>query len=274
MVLTLTVRDSLSSFHHLVGGSKMSYTVNKLAKLSGVSVRTLHFYDEIGLLKPAYYGENNYRYYEKEQLLLLQQILFYRELGFPLGEIQKILSSDNFDKIEALKSHKATLLKDLMRTQSLIKTIDDTIAHLRGNTKMKDEEFYYGFDSEKQKEHEKYLVEKGIVTQDFLDECNEKVKDWSIEEKNAFINDMESIMNALVIALEENLRPESTEVQTLISRHYIWLERTWTPTKESYLGLAQLYQKPEFREFYDRRHPKLLIFMIEAMKIFAERELS
>jgi DNA-binding transcriptional MerR regulator len=68
----------------------MAYTVNKLAKLSGVSVRTLHFYDEIGLLEPAYYGDNNYRYYEEEQLLMLQQILFFRELGFPLIDIQRI----------------------------------------------------------------------------------------------------------------------------------------------------------------------------------------
>lgn len=78
----------------------MSYTVNKIAKLSGVSIRTLHYYDEIGLLKPAYYGENNYRYYEEKQLLLLQQILFYRELDFQLVDIQKVLSSDGFDKIE------------------------------------------------------------------------------------------------------------------------------------------------------------------------------
>jgi DNA-binding transcriptional MerR regulator len=68
----------------------MAYTVNKLAKLSGVSVRTLHFYDEVGLLKPAYYGDNHYRYYEEEQLLILQQILFYRELGLSLNEIQAL----------------------------------------------------------------------------------------------------------------------------------------------------------------------------------------
>lgn len=65
----------------------MAYTVNKLAKCSGVSARTLRFYDEIGLLKPAYVGDNDYRYYEEEQLLMLQQILFYRELGFPLNDI-------------------------------------------------------------------------------------------------------------------------------------------------------------------------------------------
>jgi len=252
----------------------MAYTVNKLAKLSGVSARTLHFYDEIGLLKPAYYGENNYRYYEEEQLLMLQQILFYRELGMPLSEIQRIISSDDFNKIEALQSHKKILEQGLDRSQQMIKTINKTISHLRGKEKMKDEEFYYGFDSEKQKEHEKYLVEKGILAQDFLDECNEKVKNWSDKEKNAFIQDIKKIMDALIVAINNKSSPSADEVQSLMRRHYTWLERTWTPTKEKYIGLAQLYQTPEFRVFYDSRHPELLDFMLKAMKIFAERELS
>src|SRR6476646_3176660 len=110
----------------------MRYTVNKLAKLSGVSPRTLRFYDEIDLLKPAFYGDNNYRYYEEEQLLMLQQILFYRELGFSLNVIQKIISSDDFNKIDALISHKQVLAGSLDRTKKLIKTIDQTILHLRG----------------------------------------------------------------------------------------------------------------------------------------------
>jgi DNA-binding transcriptional MerR regulator len=252
----------------------MAYTVNKLARLSGASVRTLHFYDEIGLLKPAYYGENNYRYYEEEQLLLLQQILFYREFGFQLNDIQRILSSDNFNKIEALKSHKNILRKNLDQTKNLIKTIDKTIAHLRGKAKMKDEELYYGFDSQKQKEHEKYLVDKGILTQEFLNECNKKTKHWNVEEKNAFIQDIEKIMQGLIMAIEKKTSPASEEVQNLMRRHYDWLERTWTPTKESYVGLIPLYQTPEFRVFYDVRHPKLLEFIVEAMKIFSEKELS
>lgn len=252
----------------------MAYTVNKLAKLSGVSARTLHFYDEIGLLKPAYYGENNYRYYEEDQLLMLQQILFYRELGMPLSEIQRIISSDDFDKIEALQSHKKILEQGLDRSQQMIKTINKTISHLRGKEKMKDEEFYYGFDSEKQKEHEKYLVEKGILPQEFLDECNQKVKNWSDKEKNAFIRDIEEIMDALIVAINNKTLPSADEVQRLMRRHYTWLERTWTPTKERYIGLAELYKTPEFRVFYDNRHPELLDFMLKAMKIFADRELS
>lgn len=123
----------------------MSYTVKKLANLSGVSIRTLRFYDAIGLLKPAYYGENNYRYYSDEQILMLQQILFYRELGFPLSDIQRIINSDNFNKIDALISHKQILAQSLDRTKKLIKTIDQTIAHLRGKITMRDEELFSGF---------------------------------------------------------------------------------------------------------------------------------
>lgn len=123
----------------------VSYTVKKLAILSGISIRTLRFYDAIGLLKPAYYGDNNYRYYEEEQILMLQQILFYRELGFPLNDIQKIISSNDFNKIDALISHKQTLAQNLERTKKLIQTIEQTISYLRGTITMRDIELFVGF---------------------------------------------------------------------------------------------------------------------------------
>lgn len=123
----------------------MTYTVKKLSTISGVSIRTLRFYDSIGLLKPAYYGDNQYRYYQEEQILMLQQILFYRELGLSLSEIHRIINSDAFNKIDALNSHKHVLLGSLDRTKSLIKTIDQTIAHLRGKITMRDEELFVGF---------------------------------------------------------------------------------------------------------------------------------
>ncbi|BCJ85037.1 MerR family transcriptional regulator [Effusibacillus dendaii] len=88
----------------------MAYTVKEVSNLSGVSIRTLH-YDEIGLLNPAFYGENGYRYYEQEQLLQLQQILFFRELELPLEDIQTILESNAFERVEALQSHKRILQK-------------------------------------------------------------------------------------------------------------------------------------------------------------------
>lgn len=251
-----------------VGGMKMPYTVKKLATISGVSPRTLRHYDDIGLLKPAYYGENQYRYYKEEQLLLLQQILFYRELGMPLSDIEIIVKSPDFDKVRALQSHKEHLNQGLLKTKNLIKTIDKTIAHLRGEQKMKDEEFYYGFDSEKQKAHEKYLVSEGIVTQEFMDECNTKIKHWSDKQKNQFIQEIETVIKELIVALERNLDPSDEAVQQLMRQHYAWLKLSWNPTKESYLGLMELYKQPGFAEFYSNRHPKLLDFMLKAMSVF------
>src|ERR1051325_718516 len=123
----------------------MAYTVKQLAVMSGVSVRTLHFYDEMALLKPAYTKANGYRIYEEPQLLMLQQILFYRELGFELKRINEILSQRNFEKIAALKSHRRVLEKKVTRTRTLIETIDKTISHLKGTKKMKSEELFRGF---------------------------------------------------------------------------------------------------------------------------------
>lgn len=123
----------------------MAYTVRQVARLSGVSVRTLHFYDELGLLTPAYVSASGYRYYEEPQLLTLQQILFYRELGLELKEIKSILGRADFEKAAALESHRSVLRNNLARTQTLIATIDKTIEHVRGKKKMRKEEMFAGF---------------------------------------------------------------------------------------------------------------------------------
>src|ERR1700733_12903502 len=123
----------------------MAYTVKQLAVMSGVSVRTLHFYDKMALLKPAYTKANGYRIYEEPQLLMLQQILFYRELGFELKRIKEILSQPKFEKVAALKSHRQVLERNATRPLTLIETIDKTIGHLKGTKKMKSEELFRGF---------------------------------------------------------------------------------------------------------------------------------
>lgn len=123
----------------------MAYTVKQLASVSGVSVRTLHFYDEADLLKPAYHGANGYRFYEEPQLLILQQILFYREMGFQLKQIKEVLSQAGFEIVEALKSHRNVMQKKLARTHELMQTIDKTIQHLTGKTKMESDEMFAGF---------------------------------------------------------------------------------------------------------------------------------
>src|ERR1700751_5865778 len=123
----------------------MAYTVKQVAAMSGVSVRTLRFYDEAGLLKPAYLGANGYRFYEEPQLLMLQQILFYRELGFELKQIQRIVGRADFEKVAALRSHREALERNLTRTRRLLETIDTTIEHLKGAKTMSSEEMFAGF---------------------------------------------------------------------------------------------------------------------------------
>src|SRR5215217_3299557 len=123
----------------------MAHTVKQVAAMSGVSVRTLHFYDETGLLKPVRRGAGGYRLYEEPQLLKLQQILFYRELGFELKRIKEILSQRKFEKVAALRSHRKVLEKNVTRTRTLIETIDKTLQHLKGTKKMKSEELFTGF---------------------------------------------------------------------------------------------------------------------------------
>jgi DNA-binding transcriptional MerR regulator len=123
----------------------MAYTVKEVAVMSGVSARTLHFYDEIELLKPAFVGANGYRFYREEELLRLQQILFYRELGFELKQIKEVLERPDFEKIAALESHRKVLEGNLARTRTLMETIDKTIEHLKGEKKMKSEEMFAGF---------------------------------------------------------------------------------------------------------------------------------
>ena len=253
----------------------MSYTVTKLAKISGVSVRTLHWYDEVGLLKPAYYGANGYRYYEEEQLLILQQILFFRELGFELKQIQKLLARGDFDKIVALSSHRQVLMKNLQRTRKLIKTIDITIEHLQGTKKMKESEIYYGFSKEKQAEYERQLIDRfGDKVKVSIAESHQNVKNWTKADWNKSKTEFDEICKELTNLIGKRSKANSQEVQNIVRRHYQWLRKFWTPNKESYSGHGQFIVESELRKAYEAYHPQLPEFIAEAIQVFAELELK
>src|SRR5690348_11105840 len=117
-------------------------TVSQLAKLSGVSVRALHHYDEIGLLKPAFVGSNGYRYYGREELLRLQQILLHRELGLSLDEIRRAIDTPGFDRATALRGQRQKLIAETARLRELLQTIDATLADLEGETIMNETSMY------------------------------------------------------------------------------------------------------------------------------------
>jgi DNA-binding transcriptional MerR regulator len=252
----------------------MAYTVKKLAMISGVSVRTLHFYDETGLLKPAYYAQNGYRYYEEAQLLILQQILFYRELGFELKQIERILRRADFEKIAALRSHREVLDKSIARTRQLIATIDKTIEHVKGKAKMKSEEMFVGFNREQQSKNEQYLIDRfGQTMKNEISRSKTKVKNWTRADWEASGATFIQICRDLVAALEQKHAPDSPLVQGIIRRHYEWLKQFWKPTRESYSGHSQLIVDSELRQAYAHHHAQLPEFAAAAMKVFAAQDL-
>ena len=129
---------------------KPTYTVKQLSSLAGVSVRTLHYSDEIGLLKPSAVGRNSYRYYDDDALFRLQQILFFRELDLDLMQIKAILDDKHFDRVTALQTHRRQLTEKIDRLQALIATVDNTILHLVGEVTMSKKRIFQGFDKEQE----------------------------------------------------------------------------------------------------------------------------
>ena len=257
------------------GETTMAYTVKQVARMSGVSVRALHFYDETGLLKPAYIGANGYRFYEEPHLLTLQQILFYRELGFELKQIKRMLGRGDFEKVAALESHRKVLIKNLTRQRKLIETIDKTIEHLKGKRKMKGKELFVGFDRKQQAKHEQYLIDRyGEGMKEGIAQSKRKVKDWKKGDWEKSGTAFNEICTDLVSAMERKLSAESSDVQSVIRRHFQWLKHFWTPTRESYAGHSQLIVDSDLRKAYEAHHPQLPEFAAAGMKVFAERELK
>jgi DNA-binding transcriptional MerR regulator len=244
----------------------MAYTVQKLATLSGVSIRTLHHYDEIGLLKPAYIGGNGYRYYGQEQLLLLQQILFFRNLGFELKKIGEIVKKSDFDRIAALHSHRKLLMRELENTQELIETIDNTIKHLQGKKQMKDNQFFNGLNSPKQKEYEKYLIESGRHTAEELQAGHKRLEKWQPQDWEKVKVEWEAILKDYVNAIGKGAH--SSEAFACVKRHLQYLGRFGIEAKkEGLVERASFYLgHPDWKKTLDSHHPKLQEFILAAME--------
>ncbi len=253
----------------------MAYTVKKLAAMSGVSVRTLHFYDEVGLLKPAYHGANGYRFYEEAQLLMLQQILFFRTLGIELQQIKRILERPDFDKVAALESHRKVLRKNLSNTRKLIQTIDKTIEHLKGTSKMKSQELFAGFDPKQQAKHERYLIERhGEGMKKSIAESKRRVKDWTKADWEKSGKAFAEICQDMAGLMGRQLAADSREAQGVVRRHFEWIKKFWTPTRESYAGHSLTIEESDLAKAYEAYHPKLPKFMGAAIRVFAEKELA
>lgn len=248
--------------------SSMPYQINQLAKLANVSVRTLHYYDEIGLLKPSRVAKNGYRYYEKPELLRLQQILFYRELDFPLEEIKKILDSPDFNILDALHEQKRLLILKGKKINKIIFTINKTINHMNKNNNMPDEELYDPFKDNDVKKYQPEAKLRWGDTQAYK-ESMAKVKTMTKAKMAKLKEDSRAFTQKLAESMDKG--PDNKEVQALIAEHYKSICFFYDCPYEMYRNLGRMYvNDPRFAAYYDKFRPGLANFMREAIEIFCQ----
>lgn len=243
-----------------------NYTVKQLADLAGVSRRTLHFYDEKGLLNPSSIGDNGYRYYDDNQLFQLQQILFYRELGLELQQIKEIFSAPDFDKVTALQLHRETLQQKIARLQVLIQTVDTTILHLIGEVDMSKKNIFEGFSEEKQKQYEKEAVDQ------WGDKAAQSHKLWnsySDQQKEEIMQEGNTIYLEIVENMEKG--SGSAEIRALLVRWHEHLRYFYEPSIEVLGGLGNMYyDHPDFNATFTKIDPDLPAFLKEAIAIYVD----
>ncbi len=245
--------------------SRAMFTVKQLAKLAGVTPRTIHHYDAIGLLKPISLGENGYRYYDSKSILSLQQILFYRELDLSLLEIKKIMESHDFSVLSALEGHRLELEKRIMRLERLIGTVEDTILYLKGKREMSNQQIFSGFTEEQQ---EKYAAEaEKMYASETVKASNRKWKAYSAEQKQHILDEGKQIYAEMGSIMTQGAG--SPQVQALVERWRAHMDYFWTPDLDQLLGLADLYnQDPRFKATFDQVDPNLAGFMQSAVRIY------
>ncbi len=241
------------------------FTVKQLSKLAGVTPRTLHHYDQIGLLKPTRVGENGYRYYGDESLLRLQQILLYRELDMPLDDIKKIVTESRFDVLGALESHKEALQRQVSRLNRLLVTVDNTIQHLKGEKPMSEKGLFEGFSEEQQ---EKYALEaEQMYDPETVRESNRKWKSYSAAKKESILAEGKAVYVDMIAAMPKGA--DSLVVQAIVQRWRDHMDYFWTPNLDQLLALAEGYNTdPRFKANFDKMHPQLAEFMREAVKVY------
>lgn len=245
----------------------MALTVKAVSELAGISIRTLHHYDEIGLLKPAQMTASGYRLYTEGDLERLQQVLFFRELGFSLHEIREILNRPGFDRRQALLDHKRLLLERQERLDRLIQSVDRTLAAMERGIPMDQKEMFDGFDQAKYAEearqrwgHTREFAESARRTQQYTR------ADWdAIKQESGEIT--------LGIAELMGRDPANPEVQERVRQwHQLINDRFYTCSPEVFRGLGEGYvSDSRFTAFYDRIKPGLAHFLRDAIHVYCDR---
>lgn len=249
----------------------MEYTIQKLGNLAGVSTRTLRYYDEIGLLKPARTSSSGYRIYGQREVDLLQQILFYRELGLSLEDIRSIVTDPGFDGARALREHRNQLLDKRKQLDALIANVEKTMASQEGRITMSDREKFEGFKRQMIEENEqKYGREiREKYGEDTVEKSNRKLMNMT-EEEYEKVTQLANEVNATLAEAFKTGDPAGELAQKAADLHKQWLTFYWSEySKEAHAGVAQMYVDDErFKAYYDKDQPGTAEFLRDAVHIY------
>lgn len=249
----------------------MSWSIAELARISGVSSRTLRHYDAIGLLAPAWVAHNGWRHYEQEQVLRLQQILLLRDLGLGLRTVAEILARDSRDgTVAVLRRHRRWLIAEQERLRRLVHTIDRTIDDIQKGGEMNADTMFEGF------EHNPYEAEaRQRWGDDAVDATNERMKGWSAADAEKARTGYARVHEGMAPLLVDDVAVDDDRVQELIDLHYEVTSLFWTPDAEAYRGLGQTYVDDErFRSNIGEGNDALVAYLRDAMIVYADARLG
>ncbi len=249
------------------------YSVKQLAKMAGISVRTLHHYDRIGLLNPSFRSEKGYRYYGKAELLKLQQILFYKELDFSLQEIGEIVNNPDFDLQEALQFHKNALQQRLGRLKQLLVTLDKTIDELENRKEdlMKDQDIYKGFENQDIEAMRQEVRDRW--GNKALTDTEARIRAMGLEGWDDHKQKTEEVN--LLLADLMDCAPDHRHVQKAIAMHHKLLNHFYEVTEERYRGLGKMYtEDARFTAHYEQYRAGLAVFIHQAIEVYCDNGMT
>lgn len=249
----------------------MNYKIKELADIAGVSVRTLHHYDQLGLLKPNFISDSGYRFYNQKNLEDLQQILFFKELDFTLKEIKEIIDNPNFDHSKALENHKNLLIKKRKRLDEIINTVEKTITSIKGEKKMKEKELFKGFDMSEIKEHKKKYAEETKQKWGHTDAYKEskvKTDKYTKTDWERINNEQQVIYQKVINNMDKGF--DSPIVQEAVEELRLFFNKNfYTCSPEFLKGLSEMWINDErFTKNIDKFKDGLTLFLGNAINTY------
>ena len=248
------------------------YTVSEVARMAHVTVRTLHHYDEIGLLIASERTDKGYRLYDEADLRRLQQILIFRELEFPLEAIGPLLDAPPGARSEALRTQRELLGQQLRRTEAVLRAVDAALAALEGEETMDTKRMFDGFEEFDHAKHQAEAEERWGQT-DAYRESMRRARQYSKAEWTAIKADAEAATDRLAELFAEGKAPDGTESMDAAEAHRTHISRWFYPCSHAmHVGLARMYQAdPRFTEHYEKRAKGLAAFVATAIEANARR---